>query len=337
MADRFHRDDRTSAPGPAAWSRRSFLHATLGVAGGALLARGDPQTDEALLDLGPGQAPSRVAIARSPRTLDGPTVHVSFVRELFEAALQDAVGATTPYDAWHKILEPEDIIGLKFNRSGQRVIATTDAVAEALVTSLVDAGFQRSRIVCIEAPAETTKRLRTATPRPGFDAEKTRFTSGADEFALVLRQVTALISVPFLKTHNLCTLTCALKNLSHGLIKHPARFHDNACSPYIADIVAAPPLRAKLRLAVVDALRVVYADGPAATSHNIADNGGLIVSTDCVSTDAIGLAVLNDVRDRAHLKPVATSAGQIPYLVAAHRAGLGVAAAHGIELGRIDG
>lgn len=307
------------------------------MAGGSLLASATFGEDRPHLDLAPGQQPARVALARSDMTLDGPVVHRALVRELLEASLLKLTGTQTPSAAWHAILRDDDVVGLKFNRSGQRIIGTSDAMAEALVTSLVDAGFSRGQLVGIELPEETATRLQLTQPIFGFDRTPTKFSSGADEIASFVQQVTALISVPFLKTHNICTLTCSLKNISHAVIKHPARFHENQCAPFIGDIVGMPLIRSRLRLAIVDALRVVYVDGPAATSHNLADTGGLILATDFVAADAVGLALLNDVRKRAQLPPVAGSPEEVPYLVAAHRSGLGVAAPHGIDLLRIAG
>ena len=146
-----------------------------------------------------------------------------------------------------------------------------------------------------------------------------------------------MISVPFLKTHNIAGMTCSLKNLSHGLIKHPARYHKNHCSPFIADIVAAEPIRSKLRLTLVDAMRVVYVGGPQATAPALANEGVLIMSRDPVAADTVGLDVLNRARERVGLAKTAASGAEIPYLAVAHRAGLGIAVRHGIKTVRILG
>ncbi len=320
---------------PHGTTRRDFLAVTAGIASTPLLGRFAAHAAPRRLDLAPGQASARVALARSRMALDGPKVHVAHTRELLESSLMKLTETHTPRDAWHAIVKPEDIIGLKFNGSGQRLIGTSDAMAGIIVGSLVDAGWKASRLVCIEAPEPTTLRLGTLSATRGFDRTPTRFASGEDQFASWLIQVTAIISIPFLKTHNICTLTCSLKNLSHAAVKHPARFHDHNCSPYIPDIVAAPIIREKLRLAIVDALRVVYVDGPVASSRNLSDAGGIIVGRDLVATDAVGLAMLNDVRQRRDLPPIADSPEDVPYLVAAHTSGLGIAAPHGIDLLRI--
>lgn len=282
-----------------------------------------------------GKPPSRVVHVQSPYAVLGPDVHRPLLGEMLETALTSLTGKPTIGAAWRAILKPDDTIGLKFNRIGQEIIATTDTVADTIITSLVETGWRPEQIVCIEAPAGTDARHGTVPPRGGYALRATDFGSGTDELASVLGQITALIDVPFLKTHNIAGMTCALKNLSHGLVRHPARYHKNGGSPYIGDIVATPAIRTKLRLCLVDALRVVFEGGPVASARTLADEGILLASFDPVATDAVGLAILNDVRQRHELPPVARSPEGLAYLSAAHRRGLGSAVWHGIELRRL--
>jgi hypothetical protein len=251
---------------------------------------------------------------------------------MLQGTLTSLTDTPTIAQAWRSLLHRDDVIGLKFNRSGQQTIATTAVLADALITSLVDAGWRADQIVCIEAPPGVEARAGTRPAHTGHDTKATDFGSGSDQLASVLNEVTALIDIPYLKTHNIAGMSCALKNLSHGLVKHPARFHDNGCSPFVADIVATPQIRAKLRLCLVDALRVVYDRGPEATAETISNEGVLMASRDPVATDALGLALLNDVRRQRNLDPIAPSAENLGYLAAAQQIGLGVARWHEIEL-----
>jgi uncharacterized protein (DUF362 family) len=166
----------------------------------------------------------------------------------------------------------------------------------------------------------------------GYAPRETDFGSGSDRFAAVLDQVTALISVPFLKTHNIATMTCCLKNLSHGLIKHPGRYHSGGCSPFIADIVAAPAIRAKLKLCVVDALRVVHDGGPSVVIGGVKDSGLLLVSKDPVATDTVGFSILSDLRFKNGLSALRFPTSERNYLRLAAERGLGAAEWHLIEL-----
>ena len=295
------------------------------------------QTPESKLIMPRGVPRSRVVRVQSSFVVKGPVVHRHLLGEMFDAALSTLIpGAGAPAEAWRSLLKPEDIIGIKFNRSAQEVLGTTPAFADVLIRSIIGAGWPPGQIVCVEAPTETVTQLKTTPARPGYSSEVVDFGSGSDRFAAVLAQVTALIDVPYLKTHNIAGVTCAMKNLSHGLVKHPARYHTNGCSPYIADIVASDPIKTKLRLCVVDALRLVFDGGPGASVETISDEGIMLVSIDPVATDATGLALLNETRQRTGLPRIARSPEDLSYLAEAHRRGLGIALPHGIDVVRID-
>jgi len=255
---------------------------------------------------------------------------------MLAATLQTVTGATSVRGAWDRLLRADDIVALKFNKSGQFVIGTTTLLASTLIESLVVSGIEPDRIMCLEAPPGVAERFGCRPPRMGYDAEATSFASGSDQLLRALGDVTALINVPFLKDHNIAGLSCALKNLSHGLIKHPARYHADGCSPFVADIVALPAIRGKLRLNLVDALRVVYHGGPEATSHNVADLGMLMASEDPVAVDSVGVQIINDVRERLGMSHLVAGPQDIAYLAAAHDRGLGVAVSHGIDVERTN-
>lgn len=313
------------------FSRRGFLAALAATAGSGRLRRTEAKPPPEKLRIRAGTPRSRVVQVESAQVVDGPQVHRLLLSEMLDKALTSLTGAATLSDAWRVVLRPSDVIGLKFCRSGQRALATTETLAAVLIESLVAAGFQPEQIVCVEAPAGVEARAGTTPARRGYLAVSTDFGSGTDRYAAVLDQITALVSVPFLKTHNIAGMTCALKNLSHGLIKHPARYHGNGCSPFIGDIVAAPPIGRKLRLCLVDALRVVHDGGPEAHAEGLSSAGILLAAFDPVATDRVGLSILNAIRRGRDLDPVARSAEELGYLAAAHRRGLGVALWDGID------
>lgn len=314
------------------FSRRRFLGVAATLAGGSWIEPLRGATADALRAVSGGGRRSPVVQAQNRHVVKGLEVHHQLLAEMLRDTLTSLTDTPTIAQAWRSLLHRDDVIGLKFNRSGQQIIATTAVVADALISSLVDAGWPADQIVCIEAPPGVEARAGTRRARTGYDSKATDFGSGSDQLASVLNEVTALIDVPYLKTHNIAGMSCALKNLSHGLVKHPARFHDNGCSPFVADIVAIPQIRAKLRLCLVDALRVVYDRGPEATADTISNEGVLMASRDPVATDALGLVLLNDVRRQRNLDPVAPSAENLGYLAAAQQIGLGVARRHEIEL-----
>jgi hypothetical protein len=315
-----------------ALSRRTFLGSAAVAAGAPWLhstARGS--TDENLA-IPPDQQPSRVVEVRSAHVVNGAQVHARLLRDMAAKALTTLTGSKTIEQAWHTILKPDDVVCLKFNQSGQALLRTAEPFAEVLIESLIAAGFAPDRIVCVEAPSNLAAQYGTTEPASGFANVATDFRSGSDELASVLDQVTAIVSIPFLKTHNIAGMTGVLKNLSHGLVKHPARYHANGCSPYIADIVSLPQIREKLRLCLVNALRVVFDKGPEGRIETVSDEGVVFAATDPVAADAYGLGILNEIRRSKQLAPIAPAAQAVAYLRAAHLRRLGIAVAQGIQV-----
>jgi uncharacterized protein (DUF362 family) len=175
----------------------------------------------------------------------------------------------------------------------------------------------------IEAPDKMTAELGTKPRIFGWSGDKVSFDSGSDQLAALLQEVTAIINVPFLKTHNIAMVSGCLKNLSHALVRRPALYHKNHCTPYVGDIVALPAIRSKLRIHVVNALQAVYKGGPEPTSDGIWTHAGLLIGTDPVAVDQIGLDLINRQRARAELPAIGGLAARIPHIHAAAEKGLG--------------
>ncbi|UCF32456.1 MAG: DUF362 domain-containing protein [Phycisphaerales bacterium] len=316
-------------------SRRSFLRVGGALAGACLWgkAHGEDKTPPLRIPL--GTPASKVARLHSPHVVRGPTLQARHLREMLAQTLEMLTGKSSTAEAWVEILDHGQVVGLKFNRSGQAALGTSPALAEALIESLLEAGWAPHDIICIEAPPSVEAYYCTKRADPGYDREVTDFGSGSDRLATVLNQVDALINIPFLKAHNIAGFTSCLKNLSYGLIKHPARFHANGCHPFIADICALPAIRGKLKLCLVDALRMVFDRGPEPQSDTVFPAGTLIAGFDPVALDAAGLIFVNELRAGKGLAPLnklPIGSGGMPYLARAHRLGLGIALPQGLQL-----
>ncbi len=281
---------------------------------------------------------SLVAQVRSKRVMAGRRIHRVTLDEMIGLGLRHVTDKDNVNDAWHELLADDDVIGLKFNRSGAEQLGTTEPVAELLVNSLTKAGWAPEQIVLIEATPHVAASLKTQPRREGWRSEVTHFGSGEDRLAAVLDQVTAIINVPFLKANPIAGMSGCLKNLSHALVKHPAYYHANAksdpkrgvlkpgryASPYVGDIVAAPPIRDKLRLHIVNALRTCRESRIDPSGSTIDSHGGLLVGRDPVAVDMIGLRILNGQRTACELAPLTKPEQPLPQLRAATDAGLGV-------------
>lgn len=315
-------------------SRRDFLAAA------ALAATCGPVVRMAAAGSGPGSGTkpagtSNVVQVSSDFVVRGRLVHKSVLAEMVDLALARVTGTPSAAEAWRSLLRDDDVIGLKFNRSGAAGLGVSPPFADAVITSLLSAGFDHRQIVPIEVPEFVYRQHDVAKPVRGWDSQPTDFSSGRDQLAALLDQVTAIVNIPFLKTHNIAGITCSLKNLSHALIKHPARFHGTHCSPYIGDIVALPRIHNKLRLHLANALRVVFDGGPDARDEATWDAGMILASRDPVAMDTVGLDVINSQRSLLGLGPVDGQIRRTAHLAAAAKIGLGLDNADRIELVKV--
>lgn len=315
-------------------SRREFIRTALRTATGAALipATGliGPNPVSALLTaadaraLTPARLPSRVVRITDPRIIPVRIVQRSLLKDYLVEGLRRLTGAETVADAWHEILAPDDVILIKFNQSGRRQIGTSPALATELVDSLVRSGWAPEKIMLLEVGESPSRPHKTKVPDHRWQGSVVKFgTCGKDSFLAALDQATAVINVPFLKTHHLATMTCCLKNLSHGLIRHPARFHDNGCDPAIGEIAASAPIRNKLKLNIVNGLRTVFEGGPEAGAKETDSVGTLLFGRDPVACDAIGYGILNEIRSLHQLGPLLPGSRAPRQLVTAARLGVG--------------
>ncbi len=317
----------------AALSRREFVVRSA-VAAGTLALGPIPLSASDRTTNRHGLRQVRVVQAHSEHVIKPLGIHEDVLRDLVELVVTRLSGKEKAADAWHAFLKADDTIGLKFNRNGADTIATTGPMLRALVASLEDAGFQRSQMVAVEVSEELRSATQTQAAEPGWSLEQFDFGSGSDRLAKWLDQVTAIVNIPFLKTHNLAVMTGAMKNISHAVVKHPARYHANGCSPFIGDIVALPQVRDKLRLHIVDALRVVFDGGPVAREDMIWDGGYVIGGTDPVAVDVTGLHLIDRVRKAVSL-PLIGETSPPAYLEAADARGVGTSEMHKIMLEKV--
>ncbi len=266
---------------------------------------------------------SVVVDIREKEVLIDATVNEKLLADVIDEGIRLVTRSSSAQESWNKLIKPDDVIGIKFNSVGQEVFGSTPVFATQLIESLKRADFSPDRIMLIEAPPQLTGTLKTKTCPFGFSGSKVSFGSGEDELAAFLQEVTAIVNVPFLKSHNIAQMSCCLKNLSHAVIRRPRLCHANGCNPFVGDILSLPQVRSKLRLHVVNALRVAYEGGPIPVRDQLVGHAGILVGTDPVATDAVAIDILNGHRRDKKLRPVGDRNGQIGYIHAAAEHGLG--------------
>lgn len=244
--------------------------------------------------------------------------------EMVETSIQVLTGARTSEGAWRAILGDARQIAVKFNRVGADVLNTNEPMARSLLRSLKSAGYSQDRVALIEVDAEVRGLMRVPTPGWG---EPIAIGDARDDVANWFYEADAVINVGLLKTHQIAGMSGAMKNISHGIVRHPARMHANGCTPFVGQVISQKEVSTRLRLHVINALRVVVRNGPDARREDTVECGHLLMGFDPVAVDVIGREYLTMVRNEVGLK----AAVEVPYLEAAMRAGVGRGARHELD------
>ncbi len=268
--------------------------------------------------LAPEYPQSLVIEVREAAVLDGERPDETVIRRMLRAALAALTENSSLRGAWSAILKGAERVAIKFNQVGADVLGTSAALTRVLVDDLAKAGWSRANILLVEAPPHVAEELETPRATAAW-GEGIPIGDEIEPVAEWVRRCDAIIDVPFLKTHQFAGMSGALKNLSHAVVKHPARYHANGCTPFVADIVGQPLIASRLRLVLANAIRLVIRNGPDATPADVQNYGGLLLARDPVAADSVARSILD--RERAALRvgpPLA-----VPYLDDAIRRRLG--------------
>ena len=149
------------------------------------------------------------------------------------------------------------------------------------------ASFARSRIA--QAVEQAGGRVHYLTDRDFKDAAIGGL--AIDHFPVaagILGSVDRVIGVPTLKDHNLSGMSFAMKNWYGMLGEGRNRFHQD-----IHNVIADLALMIKPTLVIGDATRILTRHGPTGGSPaDVKPGGTVIVSTDAVAVDALGIELL---------------------------------------------
>ena len=333
-------------------SRRQFLErigriSAAAIAGRALLqarsasAQADgleiPQSIERPTTAGIDPASkSIVADVRSLQVLPNTQVYEDLLREMVEEGVTMATLPKPDGNPWNKVIQPDDVVGVKFDPVDAEAFATTLPMARQMVYSLMTrANIPPDRIMLIDVSTlvrraidETLSeklgaKVRTRPQVFGFSADKVQFGKGEDRLADWLGEITALLNVPLLRTHNIAGVSGCLMNLAFSLVRRPGRYYAKDCTPFVADVLSLPQVRSKMRVNVVNGLRAVFDGGPDVGHDNLWEHRGILASIDPVAADAVGLEIINERRVTDKKRPIGDSRGTIPHIHDAAGRGLG--------------
>jgi uncharacterized protein (DUF362 family) len=152
--------------------------------------------------------------------------------------------------------------------------------------------------------------------------------------SIVTKEVDKIINLPILKNAG-SSVTLCMKNLAYGTVTNTARLHKPLWAETCAQVPCFPPLRDKVVLNIVDGLIGCYHGGPGANPQFILPYHRLLVGSDPVAVDRIGLSIVEAMRieKKVQDKPSPRARG---FLEMAESYQLGVADINRIHHTRID-
>ena len=268
------------------------------------------------------------------------------LRAMLDAGLLALSSQKDASAALARYFRPGERVGLKINGLAGRNAATHVELVDELSLLLGKANIEsRQQIAFDRFARDLASSGFTARPgayqcigndEAGHEEELVQMPSSASRLCRVLTsQVDGVLNLPVLKQHMLAGMTGALKN-NFGCIHNPNKMHIDSCDPYIAEVNAVPQIRNKQRLVIMDALRPVIDNGPSYQPGMGEVANALIFATDLVAADTVGLGILEDLRAKRELPPLAKVGMSPTYLLTASKMGLGVSDRAGMDVVTIE-
>ncbi len=243
------------------FTRRDFLRRTAYTAAGSVLgthivAEGKPRSERR----------SRVVLVRHPDAFDkNHNPNPGVIQQMLDNGVKTLLGIEDTVEAWRQLVEPNGLVGIKSNVWGY--LPTPKAVEDAIRRRIIDVGVPEKKIRVDDRGARRR-----------------------------LADCTRLINVRPLRTHHWSGIGGCLKNYIM-FVPLPFRYHPNACAD-LGHIWTLPIVRDKTRLNVLVVLRPLFHGRGAHhySSKYVWDYKGILVSSDPVAADAVGVRLLSAKR-----------------------------------------
>jgi uncharacterized protein (DUF362 family) len=291
-----------------------------------------PTAVESLAGNGSRNGKSRVVRITGTRLFNGTRPATEKIEQLLAAATRELVGAA----GFAGLFSAGDRVAIKLNCLAGLGLSSSKEVVDAVIANLVQAGVNKNNIILFERVGRDLERagykLNTGVGvkcyghdmlAQGYDSRPTVLGSLGSCFSRVLTEhCDKMINIGVLKDHDLAGISIAMKNL-YGLIHNPSKYHDNSCSPYVAEVAAHPLIKKKLMLHICDGLVGQYHGGPGYKPAYSWPARTILVSRDPVALDAVGTELIEKRRKQAGLPMLAAENRYPIWLQVAGKLGLG--------------
>jgi len=250
------------------FTRRDFIKgAAMGTLGMALYGKGRPMFAGEAAGAVPFAADdpqSVVVLLRNEKAVGpGDKVDAAVVQEMIDTALTEFSGEADTAKAWAKYVHADDTVGVKFSRCDWMKVHTDQAVIDAVVKRVGEAGVAKERIF-------------------------------AQDGGLPFAKCTVLINVPPVKVHTLTGIAVSMKNYIN-FSPAPSKYH--APSTNLGEIFLLPEVKGKTRLIIVDLLRPYFGPGPQVNPLHRWNYHGVMVGTDPVAVESVCLNICQAKRN----------------------------------------
>jgi len=289
---------------------------------------------------------SRVVVITSgkPQDAGSPPDPVRVLR-MFQRGFGLLTGESDAKSAVMSVFRPGDRVGIKVNTIGGRAISTRPEVALSLAHWISANGVAERNVIVwdrtnrelrdagyrLDAGTGGVKVFGTDTDGAGYGEDLVSHLNVGSLFSKIQTDlVTASVSLAILKDHGLAGVTAGMKNY-FGAIHNPNKYHDTRCNPFVPEVFDSPPVKAKHRLSILDALVVQYHRGPSFHPQWAERFGGLVFGLDPVAADRVGWSLIERFRAAKGLPSLKEEGREPAYLATAEAMGLGRAG-----LGEID-
>lgn len=273
-------------------TRRDFIRTAGGVALGMAIGLPALAQDKPAAPV----VKSKVVLIRHPDAIDDQgKVNGPVIQQMMDDAMRELFGKDDPVACWKQIIKPSDVVGIKTNI--WHYLPTPPALEQAIKSRVMQAGVTEANI--------------------GID----------DQGILdnpVFQKATALINTRPMRTHAWAGVGSLIKNYIM-FVPNPENYHGNSCAN-LGAIWSLPACKDKTRLNVLVLLTpLFYGVGP----HHFDTTyvwgyKGLVVSTDPVAADTVGLQIFQAKRKEyfGEDKPIQPTAHHIA--IAGQKFNLGV-------------
>jgi len=242
-------------------TRRDFMKGSASAVLGATipLSQASPQDSST-------QRPdrSKVVLVRNADALDeNSAFNGEVIQQMLDEAVMAVFDAGTPVDAFREMISADQVVGIKTN--AWSYLPTPPELEDAIKQRVLDVGVSEENIGMADGGVRELPNFRNAH---------------------------SIINVRPLRTHYLSGVSGCMKNLIR-FSDNFAKWHPNSCAD-LGLLQNLPEVKGRLRLHILAALTPQFhGRGPHHFSRRYVWNySGLIVGTDVVAVDAIGLKLL---------------------------------------------